>query len=191
MEQGGRNKGGATESRGSNKGTVHSHVEATKGAQEGEPAGKKQKRRGGAKQVAKQGQQETPRCACGGAKGKCDPDHRHHKGNDVADELANQGRAMPTPCTSYHSSLCGEERVHNGMVREGRVCEGDITKETKAANRQRLRTTMREGKAHMRQLADNYAGEQQHSDETQGNEGEDSEHAVQGHCGPCPTRCLQ
>ena len=38
--------------------------------------------------------------------------HVHHKGNDVADELANLGRAMPVPCTDYHSPLCGEERVH-------------------------------------------------------------------------------
>ena len=84
-----------------------------------------------------------------GAEGRCDPDH---KGNDVANELANLGRIMPAPATGYHSSLCGEERVH--MVRVGRVCEGDTTEEIKAANGQRLRTTMREGKAHMRQLAD-------------------------------------
>ena len=72
----------------------------------------------------------------------------------MADELANLGRIMPAPGTDYHSSLCGDERVHNGMVRAGRVCEGDITEETNATNGQRLRTTMREGKAHMRQLAD-------------------------------------
>ena len=40
------------------------------------------------------------------------------------------------------------------MVRAVRVCEGDITEEIKAANGQRLRTTTREGKTHMRQLAD-------------------------------------
>ena len=75
-----------------------------------------------------------------------------HKGNDVANELANLGRIMPVPGTNYHSPLCGEERVH--MVRAGRVCEGDITDEIKAAIGQRLRTMMREGKAHMRQLSE-------------------------------------
>ena len=114
----------------------------------------KQKGKEGTAGKARQGQQEAPRCVWGVATGKCDPDHKHHKGNDVADELANLGRAIPAPGTSYHTLLCGEERVHNGMVREGRVCKGDITEEIKAANRQRLQTTMREGKAHLRQLAE-------------------------------------
>ena len=57
-------------------------------------------------------------------------------------------RIMPLPCTDYHSPLCGEERVH--MVRAGRVCEGDIPDEIKTANRQLMRTTMKEGKVHMR-----------------------------------------
>ena len=131
---------------------VHSHVEATKGAPEGEPEGKKPKRTDGGEGKARQGKQEAPRCACGGAEGKCDPNHAHHKGNDVADELANLGRSIPVPCTDYHSPLCGEERVH--IVRAGRVCEGDVTDEIKAANGQRLRTTMPEGEAHVRQLSD-------------------------------------
>ena len=96
---------------------VHSHVEANKGAPEGEPVGKKPKKAEGGEGKAKQGNQEAPRCACGGAEGRCDPDHVHHKGNDVADELANLGRIMPEPCTAYHSPLRGEERVHNVMMR--------------------------------------------------------------------------
>ena len=116
------------------------------------PVGKKQKKAAGGKDKAKQGHQEAPRCACGGAEGKCDPNHVHHKGNDVADELANLGREMPEPYTNYHSPLCGEERVH--MMRAGRVCEGDIAEEIKRANKELVRTTMREGKAHMRQLSE-------------------------------------
>ena len=52
----------------------------------------------------------------------------------------------------YHSPLCGEERVH--MMRAGRVCEGDIAEEMKRANKELVRTTTREGKAHMRQLSE-------------------------------------
>ena len=104
-----------------------------KGRQRVSQGGKKPKKAEGGAGKAKQGNQEAPRCACRGAEGRCDPDHDivHHKGNDVADELANLGRIMPEPCTDYHSPLCGEERVH--MVRAGRVCEGDITDEIKEA----------------------------------------------------------
>ena len=56
--------------------------------------GKKQRKAEERKDKAKQGQQEAPRCACGGAEGRCDPDHEQ-QGNDVADELANLGRAIP------------------------------------------------------------------------------------------------
>ena len=40
------------------------------------------------------------------------------------------------------------------MMRAGRVCEGDIAEEIKRANKELVRTTMREGKAHMRQLSE-------------------------------------
>ena len=46
------------------------------------------------------------------------------------------------------------------MVRGGKVCEGDIPKELKEANRQRVRTEMREGKAHVYATTDSDAGQQ-------------------------------
>ena len=84
---------------------MRSHVDVTKGAPEGEPGGKKPKKAEGGAGKAMQGNQEAPRCACGGVEGRCDPGHVHHKESDVADELANLGRIMPEPCTDYHSPL--------------------------------------------------------------------------------------
>ena len=129
---------------------VHSHVEPAQGEASIPQTAKKQKTQGDKKAAGERGKQAAPQCACGAAGGRCDPDHKHHRGNDAADALANEGRTAPVPDTDYHSPLCGEERVH--MVREGKVCEGDITEELKEANRQRVRKQMREGKAHMRQL---------------------------------------
>ena len=131
---------------------VHSHVEPAQGEASIPQTAKKQKTQGDKKAAGERGKQAAPQCACGAAGGRCDPDHKHHRGNDAADALANEGRTAPVPDTDYHSPLCGEERVH--MVREGKVCEGDITEELKEANRQRVRAEMRAGKAHMRQLTE-------------------------------------
>ena len=118
---------------------VHSHVDATKQLPEGEPVEKKSQRAEGGAGKARQGKQEAPQCTCGEAEGKCNPDHVHHKGNDVADELANLGRTMPVPGMDYHSPLCREERVHNygkgrGSVQRGHHRQNQGSKQAATVN---------------------------------------------------------
>jgi ribonuclease HI len=60
-------------------------------------------------------------CACG--KAKCDPLHKHHKGNDEADALAKQG-ALSEGGPTQEDPMKGEDAVH--LTIEGNLCQGPI-----------------------------------------------------------------
>ena len=52
-------------------------------------------------------------CACGGQeKGECDPNHRHHKGNEAADEEATRGIQLQRSSESAKHTLQGEETFY-------------------------------------------------------------------------------
>ena len=74
-------------------------------------------------------------CACGqtaGAeKNQCNPSHIHHRGNDIADQLADQGR-----CKAYNEdqALDGREECYL-LSWKGQPCLGSIPETLKLANR--------------------------------------------------------
>ena len=73
-------------------------------------------------------------CACGQTAGddknQCDPSHIHHRGNDTADQLADQGRRK---AYNEDQALDGEECY---LLRwKGQPCLGSIPATLKLANR--------------------------------------------------------
>ena len=73
-------------------------------------------------------------CACGQTAGddknQCDPSHIHHRGNDTADQLADQGRRKEY---NEDQALDGEECY---LLRwKGQPCLGSIPATLKLANR--------------------------------------------------------
>ena len=66
----------------------------------------------------------------GDHKNQCDPSHVHHLGNDIADQLANQGRSKGS---NDSMALDGEEEY---ILRwKGQPCLGSIPATLKLANR--------------------------------------------------------
>ena len=72
-------------------------------------------------------------CACGGqGKQECDPNHKHHIGNERADALAKEGMRMDcsTRAPEYTPQLhrlAGEEEYHL-IDLHGGVCQGSVRK---------------------------------------------------------------
>ena len=60
-------------------------------------------------------------CACGSL--PCDPNHRHHKGNEVADEWAKAGAQDDASATQL-DPMDGEETYH--VKAEGELVQGDL-----------------------------------------------------------------
>ena len=52
-------------------------------------------------------------CGCGGITiqdhKECDPEHKHHLGNALADELATEALGLPTSGDDLDDPMCGEE----------------------------------------------------------------------------------
>jgi len=55
-------------------------------------------------------------CGCGGItvnnRKECDPEHKHHVGNALADELATEALDLPTSCDALDDPMNGEEDYH-------------------------------------------------------------------------------
>ena len=88
----------------------------------------------------KQSKPNDMQCACGAEKGKCDPQHKHHVGNELADAAAKSG-AKQAPSQTAEDCRCGEERYH--LTRLGQVCQGSIPAELKKAAKLGLLQEMR------------------------------------------------
>ena len=65
------------------------------------------------------------RCACGEEKGKCDPRHRHHVGNELADEAAKEGTDEMGVGEECIDPYVGEEKYQ--LNKEGNPVQGAIT----------------------------------------------------------------
>ena len=88
-------------------------------------------------------------CACGGqGRQECDPMHRHHLGNERADELAKEGMHLePDESQRQLHPLAGEDQYYL-KVPHGDICQGDSSKFLQTCtNNTELATLRDEGKA--------------------------------------------
>ena len=94
-----------------------------------------------------------PTCACGQPKGKCDKNHPHHIGNELADTEANRGRKGVEPSQDEREDpRHGEDPWH--LTHRNTQCEGDITTVIKQAIRlTRLTDMQNSSKPHCRRVA--------------------------------------
>ena len=106
---------------------VKAHIETEEQRKEREEREKEEQTQE-KKEGKKKGAKPPPRCACGAEPGECDPDHRHHRGNEEADRAANEGREMEPSGDLDHDPKYGEDTWHLivGKLHRGMVCEGDV-----------------------------------------------------------------
>ena len=71
------------------------------------------------------------KCACQGANMKCSPSHQHHKGNEAADKLATEGMEGEEP--RGYNLRCSTGDEHFALMRQGRLCQGDMSESLKGA----------------------------------------------------------